>query len=47
MQIFVRGVNGGHISYQPGQPTGACFSVTLPAATHIPETGDETPRSAI
>jgi signal transduction histidine kinase len=24
--------NGGQISYQPGQPTGACFTLTLPAA---------------
>jgi signal transduction histidine kinase len=38
-------VNSGHISYQPGQPTGACFTVTLPAANHIPETADETARS--
>jgi signal transduction histidine kinase len=28
--------NGGHITYQPGQPTGACFTVTLPAATVVP-----------
>ncbi|MEV6846724.1 ATP-binding protein, partial [Actinoplanes sp. NPDC051411] len=38
-------VNGGHVSYQPGQPTGACFTVTLPAATHLPEDVDETARS--
>ena len=29
-------VNGGHITYQPGQPTGARFTVTLPAATVVP-----------
>lgn len=28
--------NGGHITYQPGQPTGARFTVTLPAATVVP-----------
>jgi signal transduction histidine kinase len=38
-------VNGGHVSYQPGQPTGARFTVTLPAATHLPESVDETARS--
>jgi signal transduction histidine kinase len=31
-------VNGGHVSYQPGQPTGASFIVALPAATNVPET---------
>jgi signal transduction histidine kinase len=40
-------VNGGHISYQPAQPTGARFTVTLPAATHLPETVEEAARSDI
>ena len=34
--------NRGHITYRPGQPTGACFAVTLPAATDIPTPADET-----
>jgi signal transduction histidine kinase len=25
-------VNGGQVSYRPGEPAGACFTVTLPAA---------------
>jgi len=26
-------VNGGHVTYTPRQPTGACFTLTLPAAS--------------
>ena len=34
--------NDGRISYRPGQPIGACFAVTLPAASDIPTSADET-----
>ena len=34
--------NDGHISYRPGQPIGACFTVTLPAAADIPTAAAET-----
>ncbi len=28
-------VNGGQIRYRPGEPAGACFAVTLPAAEQL------------